>query len=141
MGSLPREKAGVGSAVNDTTRQMGGALGVAIIGSVTSSIYAASIADAGRKFELSGDALSQARSSLGAALQVAPSLGARAGAFVVDVEDGFVRAFSSGLRLGAVVVLGAALVAWRYLPARAHDPLAVHAEVPDDTARVPVGGE
>ena len=34
MGSLPREKAGVGSAVNDTTRQMGGALGVAIIGSV-----------------------------------------------------------------------------------------------------------
>jgi MFS transporter, DHA2 family, multidrug resistance protein len=141
MGSLPREKAGVGSAVNDTTRQMGGALGVAIIGSVTSSIYAASIADAGRKFELSADALSQSRSSLGAALQVAPSLGARAGDFVVDVEDGFVRAFSSGLRLGAVVVLGAALVAWRYLPARAHDPLAVRAEVPDSTAPVPVGGE
>ena len=40
MGSLPREKAGVGSAVNDTTRQMGGALGVAIIGSVVSSVYA-----------------------------------------------------------------------------------------------------
>ena len=40
MGSLPRDKAGVGSAVNDTTRQMGGALGVAIIGSVVSSVYA-----------------------------------------------------------------------------------------------------
>jgi EmrB/QacA subfamily drug resistance transporter len=141
MGSLPREKAGVGSAVNDTTRQMGGALGVAIIGSVTSSIYAASIADAGRKFELGGDALSQARSSLGAALQVAPSLGTRAGAFVVDVEDGFVRAFSSGLRLGAVVVLGAAIVAWRYLPARANDPLAINADVADETAPVPVGGD
>ena len=34
MGSLPRAKAGVGSAVNDTTRQVGGALGVAVIGSV-----------------------------------------------------------------------------------------------------------
>jgi len=40
MGSLPREKAGVGSAINDTTRQVGGALGVAIIGSVVSSVYA-----------------------------------------------------------------------------------------------------
>jgi EmrB/QacA subfamily drug resistance transporter len=141
MGSLPREKAGVGSAVNDTTRQMGGALGVAIIGSVTSSIYAASIADAGRRFELTGDALSEARSSLGAALQVAPSLGARADDFIVTVEDGFVRAFSSGLRLGAVVVAVAAVVAWRYLPARAHDPLAIDAEVAEDTAPVPVGGD
>ena len=34
MGSLPREKAGVGSAVNDTTREVGGALGVAILGSI-----------------------------------------------------------------------------------------------------------
>ena len=41
MGSLPREKAGVGSAVNDTTRQVGGALGVAVIGSLVSSVYAA----------------------------------------------------------------------------------------------------
>ena len=46
MGSLPRDKAGVGSAVNDTTRQVGGALGVAIIGSVYSSVYAGSITSA-----------------------------------------------------------------------------------------------
>ena len=39
MGSLPRAKAGVGSAMNDTTRQVGGALGVAIVGSVMSSAY------------------------------------------------------------------------------------------------------
>jgi class 3 adenylate cyclase len=43
MGSLPREKAGVGSAVNDTTRQVGGALGVAAIGSIVASVYAASV--------------------------------------------------------------------------------------------------
>ena len=39
MGSLPPAKAGVGSAMNDTTRQMGGALGVAIIGSVFASVF------------------------------------------------------------------------------------------------------
>ena len=46
MGSLPPEKAGVGSAVNDTTRELGGTLGVAIVGSVFSSIYAGRIGDA-----------------------------------------------------------------------------------------------
>ena len=39
MGSLPPAKAGVGSAMNDTTRQMGGALGVAVFGSVLASVY------------------------------------------------------------------------------------------------------
>ena len=39
MGSLPRAKAGVGSAMNDTTRQVGGALGVAVVGSVMLSVY------------------------------------------------------------------------------------------------------
>ena len=45
MGSLPLEKAGVGSAVNDTTRQVGGAMGVAIIGSVLASTYGSKIGD------------------------------------------------------------------------------------------------
>ena len=45
MGSLPLAKAGVGSAVNDTTRQIGGAVGVAVIGSVFSSIYSSEVAD------------------------------------------------------------------------------------------------
>ena len=45
MGSLPKAKAGVGSAVNDTTRELGGAFGVAIIGSTLSSLYAARLGD------------------------------------------------------------------------------------------------
>ena len=45
MGSLPRAKAGVGSAVNDTTRQMGGAVGVAVFGSLMASHFTSSIAD------------------------------------------------------------------------------------------------
>jgi len=45
MGALPPERANVGSAVNDTTRELGGALGVAIVGSIMSSIYATQVAD------------------------------------------------------------------------------------------------
>src|SRR6202011_3857107 len=39
MGAVPRGRAGVGSAINDTTRQVGGALGVAVMGSVGASLY------------------------------------------------------------------------------------------------------
>src|SRR6202012_4356294 len=46
MGSLSPDKAGVGSAVNDTTRELGGTLGVAIVGSVFASIYSGRIASA-----------------------------------------------------------------------------------------------
>jgi hypothetical protein len=45
MGSLPLAKAGVGSAVNDTTRQVGGALGVAVLGSVMSSTHGSRVSD------------------------------------------------------------------------------------------------
>src|SRR5512141_1516685 len=46
MGSLPREKAGVGSAMNDTTRQVGGSVGVAVLGSILSSRYGPHLASA-----------------------------------------------------------------------------------------------
>ena len=76
MGSLPREKAGVGSAVNDTTRQVGGALGVAVIGSVVSSVYADQVTGIAARYGVTGDALAQARGSLGGALEVGSGLGA-----------------------------------------------------------------
>jgi EmrB/QacA subfamily drug resistance transporter len=124
MGSLPRAKAGVGSAVNDTTRQVGGALGVAVIGSVVSSVYVHHINDVAGRFGLSGAALDTARDSLGGALQVGQGLGTAGASFTTAVKDSFVDALSTGLRLSTVVILFAAFVAWRFLPARAHDPLA-----------------
>ncbi|CAB4881364.1 unannotated protein [freshwater metagenome] len=121
MGSLPREKAGVGSAVNDTTRQMGGALGVAMIGSVVSSIYSGRVDALAGRYHLTGAALTEARSSLGGGLRVAGSLGDQAAGLTNAIKDGFVAGLSSGLRLAAVVVVVAAFVVWRYLPARAAD--------------------
>jgi EmrB/QacA subfamily drug resistance transporter len=143
MGSLPREKAGVGSAVNDTTRQMGGALGVAIIGSVASSIYASDVSAFAGRFGVSGENLANAKSSLGGALAVAQGLGERADGFLVAAKDAFVHSLSIGLRLGSLFVLAAAFVAWRFLPARGHDPLVsdVGKELPDgEMVAQPVGG-
>ena len=119
MGSLPRDKAGVGSAVNDTTRQMGGAVGVALIGSVVSSIYAGKVDSAGSRFGVTGAALEEARSSLGGGLKIAGGLTNDAANFANAVKDGFVSGLSSGLRMASVFVIFAGFVVWRYLPARA----------------------
>jgi MFS family permease len=121
MGSLPRSKAGVGSAVNDTTRQMGGAMGVAVIGSLVAVVYAAGIDDVAGAYGVQGPALDEARSGLGKALEISGSLGDNGSGFALAARNAFVDGLSSGLRLGAAVVLVAAFVAYRFLPATARD--------------------
>ena len=133
MGSLPRDKAGVGSAVNDTTRQMGGAVGVALIGSVVSSIYSSRVSSAAARFGVSGSALAEARSSLGGGLKVAASLTDNAaGGFADAVKSAFVSGLSSGLRMASLFVVFAGFVVWRYLPARAADHDELPAATPED---------
>ena len=121
MGSLPREKAGVGSAVNDTTRQVGGALGVAIVGSTVSSVYASRISALAGRFGLDAATSGEAQSSLGGAQRVGAGLGTQASAFVSEANKVFVEAMAIGMRVGVVVVAFAAVIAWKFLPARATD--------------------
>jgi EmrB/QacA subfamily drug resistance transporter len=123
MGSLPRDMAGVGSAINDTTRQVGGALGVAIIGSVVSSIYASRIDVVAADLGLDAASTSAAESSLGQAQRVANELGASAGTLFDDANSAFVDALTVGMRISAAVIIGAAVMAWKFLPARADGPI------------------
>jgi EmrB/QacA subfamily drug resistance transporter len=122
MGSLPRSKAGVGSAVNDTTRQVGGALGVAIIGSVLASTYGSKIGDAIARQPVPvpkpiADAL---KSQLGAALAVAQRIGGPTGAQIrITARHAFVSGMHRGMVVGAVAALVGAVVAFLWLPARA----------------------
>ncbi|HXY95034.1 MAG TPA: DHA2 family efflux MFS transporter permease subunit [Acidimicrobiia bacterium] len=118
MGSLPRAKAGVGSAVNDTTREVGGALGVAVIGSLMSSIYGSRVLDQ-LPSALPAPARHAAADSLGGALVVSTHLG-KAGALLVALaRSAFVDAMSRASLVTAVIAVVGALVAWRFLPARA----------------------
>jgi EmrB/QacA subfamily drug resistance transporter len=118
MGSLPRDKAGVGSAMNDTTRQIGGALGVAVLGSVFTSAYSSGLA--GVLPRLSAAVGAQVESSVGAALGVARSIGGASGQGLANVAVGsFIDAMSRALVLGSLVALLGAAISLIWLPNRA----------------------
>lgn len=124
MGSLSVEKAGVGSAVNDTTRELGGTLGVAIIGSVFSSIYVDSLDHAGGVFaQLPAEAQQITRDSVAGAGRVARELGPNAPAFLSQVNDAFLSGLGVGCFVAAGVALAGAIFASRFLPARAEASL------------------
>ena len=121
MGSLPVEKAGVGSAMNDTTRQVGGALGVAILGSVFSSAYIAGLAPALRSMPVL--AAKAAGQSVGVALAQAQRLGGAAGqALAAAAKTSFVHAMDRALFVGAGFALVGGLIVLFWLPNRAAPP-------------------
>lgn len=120
MGSLPLAKAGVGSAMNDTTRQIGGALGVAILGSIFSSAYATHIA--GSLAGLPAATAAAATNSVGAALAIGAKIGGAQGAAIVAAaRSSFIHAMDRGLGVGAAIALLGAIVAFVWLPHRAVD--------------------
>jgi hypothetical protein len=121
MGEVPKAKAGVGSAVNEATRLLGGTLGVAVIGSVYASLYASRLTStlAGH---LPGPVDQAAHGSVGAALGAADQLG-RTGhpALASAVHDGanlaFFHGFAAANYLAAGVAAAGVLMALALLPA------------------------
>jgi EmrB/QacA subfamily drug resistance transporter len=121
MGSLPRAKAGIGSAMNDTTRQVGGAFGVAIIGSVMSSFYGSRVADTFHAAGISGEPVDVAKDGLGQALMVAsdPRIPASVAQEIIEgAKDAFVAGMHRGVLFAAAAALLGAFVVFRWLPAR-----------------------
>jgi EmrB/QacA subfamily drug resistance transporter len=133
MGSLPPERAGVGSAVNDTTREVGGALGVAILGSIAASQYTSSISGSAALKGLPPAAVDAATNSIGGAVTVATKLAgtplqAAAGPLLAAANSAFVSAMTHAVTIGAVAAVIGALVALVFLPARPR----VEGEAKDD---------
>jgi len=123
LGSLPRAKAGVGSAMNDTTRELGGTLGVAVVGSVFSSLYGPRLVERLAGLPIPTDALEAARDSVPAALAVAEAAPPEGRALIIEAtREAFMDGLSAGVRVAAIATALAALVAWRFLPARGVDP-------------------
>jgi Na+/melibiose symporter-like transporter len=120
MGSLPRAKAGVGSAVNDTTRQMGGAVGVAVFGSLMASHFTKSMAD-----NLGGvvpaDVLGRLGDNVGQAISVAPTANGPTAQIIDSAKESFVSGLHVVGLVGAGVVFLAAIGVALFLPARARD--------------------
>src|SRR5262249_32834209 len=107
----------------DTTRQVGGALGIAIIGSVLSSIYASKMGDFLAGTPVTGHAADTVKQSLGAALGVAHGLAKTAPQLASSLANTANNAFVDGMHVGVLVAAGAtllgAVIAFIWLPARA----------------------
>ena len=138
MGSLPLAKAGVGSAVNDTTREVGGALGVAVLGSIMSSTYRPRVSDAIAGAPVPQRVAGAITDQIGAAMDVAQRIGGARGAALRDVAaGGFVDGMSIAFVVGAAALALGALIVALYLPARAHDHEAPGDEVIEPAGAVP----
>ena len=125
MSTLPREKAGVGSAVTNTIRQVGGALGVAVLGSVLSEVYRTSIA--GGLAALPEAARAAAAESVSGAYAVAARIGGPDGdALTAAADDAFVGAMHWAAGGASVAALVGVLAVLRWLPRES----ARHAPVP-----------
>jgi EmrB/QacA subfamily drug resistance transporter len=117
MGAVPSDKAGIGAAMNDTTRELGGALGVAVLGSVLSSSFRSSM-NSTSAGDLPDDLREIATDSIGGALRVADGLGGNGAALADAARSSFVDAMHTSVIVGAAVALTGAVVALVFLPNR-----------------------
>ncbi|HEY3188705.1 MAG TPA: MFS transporter [Solirubrobacteraceae bacterium] len=142
MDVVPRAKAGVGSAVNDTTRLLGATLGVAVIGSVYASLYSSRLTD-GLAGVVPERVAGGAHDSVGAALEVAghataaghPALGAQIHA---AASGAFFDGLSAGCLVAAGVAAAGAVFAAALLPSH---PLGARGERPSVPLPAPAGAE
>jgi len=110
VASLPREKQGVASAINDVSRELGGALGIAVLGSVLNTAYRTGIQQ--HTSTLPAALAEKARGSLGAAQAIGHKLGSHD--LVAHANTAFVHGVSLALLAGAAALLGGAIfVAFR----------------------------
>ncbi|MFE2941370.1 MFS transporter [Streptomyces sp. NPDC059255] len=116
MQALPREKAGSGSAINNTFRQVGGALGIAVLGSVLSATYRGGIE--GHLGAVPAAARDAAAESIEATLAVAEKLGPAGRPLIGSAYDAFLDAMHVTALGSAAVALAGAVVVALFLPGR-----------------------
>lgn len=133
MTSVPDDKQGVASAVNDTTREIGAALGIALTGSMLAARYSSALAP-----HLTGfpEPVRQAATrSLGEALGLAPRLGPRAPQFVAVSKEAFLTAMESSVLVLGAVVGACAILIGLWAPGRDGRQLALVRVLQDRRAR------
>ncbi len=117
MATLPPARAGVGSAVNDTVRELGGALGVAVIGSIAATSYASSMQHELTRFpHISEPARHLLTDNVGSALQMSGKLGANGTEIAALARDAFVNSMSTSLWVAVGMAVSATIIAVIYLP-------------------------
>jgi hypothetical protein len=117
VGAVPAAKSGVASATNTVARMVSGALGVAVIGSLVSSLYSSDVG--GSLLGLPTEQQATAEDSVGAASAIAGQLPPdAASSLLVTAGDAFTQAMGIGLVVAAALAAATAVVVLRFLPAR-----------------------
>jgi EmrB/QacA subfamily drug resistance transporter len=115
MAAVPGENAGLGSAINDSGRQVGAALGIGILGALANAGYRSGIG--GAVSSLSPDLAAAAKRSVGAALEIAARVGGPAGASLRGAASAaFMDGFGLAMLAGAVLLAAGAVAVLRWLP-------------------------
>jgi EmrB/QacA subfamily drug resistance transporter len=115
MSAVPERRAGAGSAMNDATRELGAALGIALMGSLAQSSYTASLAHVVNR--LPAPIRKQANTSLADALTAARRLGGPAGrVLTVAADHAFINGIQLAVTAGALLALTSAFIVFRNLP-------------------------
>ena len=131
MDVLPRERAGAGSVLTNTARQVGVALGVAVLGSILAQSYHRTLSPA--LASLPATARDAAGGSIAGTQAVAAQLGS-AGRFLLGpANDAFVSAMHVTTIVAAVISLAGAIVVLRWMPGRSAAPAAAQ-ESPEPAA-------
>ena len=113
-GSLPEDKQGVASALNDTVREFGGALGIALIGSILSAGYSANVKAA--TVGLPADAAAAVKEGIGGAFAVSPKLGPNGPAVLEAARRAFVDGWRLSMWIAAAIALAAATFTGIWIP-------------------------
>lgn len=124
MGSVPLAKAGVGSAMNDTTRELGGALGIAVLGAVADSTYLSRLREAAAMYNVPVEVYDAVAGGIVAAHQFAtyipwPAVQAQ---FLTYVNAAFTAGLSDAMFAGAVVIALIGVLAYLILPNAVQPP-------------------
>ncbi|MGP0025051.1 MAG: MFS transporter [Streptosporangiaceae bacterium] len=112
MTTVPAHQAGAGSAINDTIREVGGALGVAIVGSLSAAVYQSRLGDALAAAHVPGAVTHVATGSVAAADLTGARLGGAGGSELISAaHSAFVTSMALGIRVAAGVALASAIAA------------------------------
>jgi MFS transporter, DHA2 family, multidrug resistance protein len=122
MSVLPPEQAGAGSAINDTVQELGGSLGIAIIGSIVATSFRHGLA--------ASNLPAPVQHAAGTSIAAADAIAAHAGPFgphlLSVAHDSFTTAVTTGFTVAGAIALAAALVTAAALPRRQAKAAAQH---------------
>lgn len=145
MSAVPVQKAGIGSAMNTTTRQIGGALGIALLGTVMNSVYIAQVTPLETSLpQLTAEQSAQISSSIQAAHVLALELPEAVGQQIVDASNlAFVNGMTTAMIVGTVMMTLTTLLALAIIPRRVTQledlaPAPEDGSLPESAAAVPV---